>query len=94
METTQKYIHQFIPIFHCFSEMAVGENVEDFERIFERVCHCFCNVFTMTEDAVVIREDLECKKGKGDISRLSWEGYVLMMRALNRAIFDGYLHKR
>ena len=88
IDATKKYLHIFLPMFHCFSVMAMQLENGDLRDVLDRVCHCFLNTQTEAEDAKAFRK----ARMEGDdytMDSFTWESLILGRVANARAFTIG-----
>ena len=86
---TQKYILDFLQVFHAFSVLAMTVNDGDFMRVFERITHCALNNFR-THDRVDMLTDFAGDLQHADVF---WEASVLNYVAAKRSFWLGQMMK-
>jgi hypothetical protein len=86
IKTSVKYLKQFVPLFHYYSELAMVIDPKDLDDVFDRVYHTFLNM-TRSEGQIDRLEPF-CFNRHEAIKL--WESMVLSKAAAARAYTIGY----
>lgn len=91
-EITQRFIEEFIGIFHGYSVIAIGkydyeENKSDFLTLFHRIVHCFLNPIASIE----LIKDFTEKEYSNHKNYSSWESHALTEMAISHSFSRGYM---